>query len=73
MYFSHFSCTEHILAFHKKNQRARLNSLSTIKVIIRENEETIFLQKEKFSQLYIKALDLGKDGLSVKYVIVFQT
>lgn len=56
-----------------ENQEAGPNSLSAIKVIIRENEETVFPQKEKFSQWYIKALDLGKDCLSVKYVIVFQT
>lgn len=47
MYFSHFSCTKHTLAF-QKIQEARLESLSAIKVIIRENEETTFLQKEKF-------------------------
>ena len=52
---------------------ARLNSLSAIKVIIRKNEETIFLRRTKFSQWYIKALDFGKVSLSVKYVMVFKT
>lgn len=33
-----------------ENQEAGLNSLSAIKVIIRENEEIVFPQKERFSQ-----------------------
>lgn len=31
------------------NQEAVLNSLSVVKIIIRENKGAIFLQKEKFS------------------------
>lgn len=43
------------------------------KLLSERDEGTIILLKEKFSQWYIKALDLGrKDCLSVKYVIVFQ-
>lgn len=36
----------------------RLDALSAIKVIIRQNEETVAVQREKFSQRYIKAADL---------------
>lgn len=66
---SHARGTSHF----RELQKARLSPLSVIKVISRENEETIFQQKEKFSQWYIKALDLGKYCLSEKYEIVFET
>lgn len=44
------------------------SQLSKIKIIIRENEETVFLWNEKFSHMIYQSL-----GFVVKYVIVIQT
>lgn len=54
----------------KEGGGCRLDALSAIKVIIRQNEETVAVQREKFSQRYIKASDLEEalgeicDGVS---------